>query len=117
MSQDKIRDVITHVINACQEKNASVFASFFTAKAVMRLANGNSYQNQQVIYQVTEQYFAQLKTIKITLIQLTIGHRQALLEWYWQHSELKSAKTKLTHNLIKLEFRDNLINFWVEIRC
>lgn len=114
MNQETIKDLITQAVNACQNKNASVFASLFTSEAIMILTNGKSLKSKEVIYQVTEQYFAQLKSITIKIEKIQIEKQQALVEWHWQNDSLENKETKLSHNLIRLEFTGNLINFWQE---
>ncbi len=107
--------LIQQVIQACVEKNASMFASLFNEDAQIQLDNQNQILKADM-ERITTDYFSNLKFIEINVIGIAINEEDniAFVEWIWSDYNLNKNKNSSHQNAIALEFKDNLIYRWRE---
>ena len=109
----KYEDLIQKVIYACVDRNAKRFASLFSPEGKI-IFNQNYCVYQPEIEKITAEYFKNLSTIKINIINMSIKKNKAFIEWDWYDYNVVKQKENIHRNVIILEFQDDLISQWIE---
>ncbi len=74
--------LIHKAIQACTDKNASIFALLFTEDAEI-IFSKNSRLSKKDIEEVTNKYFSTLKYVNIEIHCILIHENKAFIEWSW----------------------------------
>lgn len=109
------RLLIDKAIQACIDKNASLFSSLFTEDGEIILNQDLRFYKQD-IREVTQKYFTSLKYVKIDTKYMMIEGNKAFIQWYWSDFNLVNNQENSHDNVIVLDFKDSLIYRWREYK-
>ncbi|WP_071517663.1 nuclear transport factor 2 family protein [Geitlerinema sp. PCC 9228] len=113
MTATEIRNCIQQAAQACQQKDATTFASLFASNAELIISNQRIVGKEQIAA-ITANYLANCENIQIDIKNIIVEENRAVVEWIWRDRKGDSGKENCAANAISLTFVDGKIARWRE---
>jgi len=114
-SKDSYIKIIEKAIQACIDRDASLFASFFADGGEIVLKKDYRI-SQPEIAQISQNYFANLAYIQIDIKNIISEGNHLCVEWSWEDFNPLTGQKNCHDNVILVTFQGDLIKSWREYR-
>ncbi|MBE7382092.1 MAG: SgcJ/EcaC family oxidoreductase [Leptolyngbya sp. SIO1E4] len=108
-----IEAVIQLARQAWLEGNGPAFTALFSTTGEF-IVPGQKWQGQDSILQAFQAFAAAYSVNAINIHNQVIQGNRAMLEWYWEDTELLTGNVSKAEDAIAIDFQGDLIQRWRE---